>query len=422
MTLIRNIAAMLLSQIGGYAIPLLTIPYLSRTLGVEGFGTIGLTMTIASFASMLADWGFSLSATQLVAQNSTDHEALREVFWDTILAKLALAALACAASAAVITMTPSLHRIVPLLPFVFINIFAASLNVFWFLQGLERLGRIAIIGAALQAAGVPLLFWLVKNGADVSMALAVQSIPVVGAAAASILIAANAIRLTPVRFSLQGAKRQLHDGASLFASNTAISLYTQSQVPMLGFAASPTEVGFYHGADRVRRAVQGLIGPVSAAVYPRLNNLVITDPPAAARLMVVLLWAQGGATLLVGVALFFAAPLIVTGFLGDAYAPAIPILRCLSALPFVIGVSNALGYNMMIPLGERSVCTKIVSASAILGTALLVPACIWHGAIGAAVATALTEIFTTMTMLIWYVLRGRSLLRAMASTDAPSRP
>lgn len=56
-------------QVAGYVFPLITMPYLARIIGVEGFGKIAFASAIMVWIQTIADWGFNLTATRDVAQN-----------------------------------------------------------------------------------------------------------------------------------------------------------------------------------------------------------------------------------------------------------------------------------------------------------------------------------------------------------------
>ncbi|HDL8011399.1 TPA: oligosaccharide flippase family protein, partial [Yersinia enterocolitica] len=65
----RNIFSLLLLQGSNYIIPLLTLPYLTRVLGVEGFGVYSLTLSLAQYFVILIDFGFNLSASKKIAEH-----------------------------------------------------------------------------------------------------------------------------------------------------------------------------------------------------------------------------------------------------------------------------------------------------------------------------------------------------------------
>ena len=68
----KNIAALFVLQVSVYLIPLITTPYLARTLEVANFGLLGVASAIVSYVSMLSDWGFAFTATRETARHAGD--------------------------------------------------------------------------------------------------------------------------------------------------------------------------------------------------------------------------------------------------------------------------------------------------------------------------------------------------------------
>ncbi|EJL6346896.1 oligosaccharide flippase family protein, partial [Vibrio cholerae] len=52
----KNVISLFILQGSNYVIPLLTLPYLTRTLGVEGFGIFGLVIAVAQYFVLFTDF------------------------------------------------------------------------------------------------------------------------------------------------------------------------------------------------------------------------------------------------------------------------------------------------------------------------------------------------------------------------------
>jgi O-antigen/teichoic acid export membrane protein len=193
-------------------------------------------------------------------------------------------------------------------------------------------------------------------------------------------------------------KGQLKSGAKIFISTGAINLYTQSNILILSALTGSAQIGLYYGAERIRRAVQSLIGPAGVALFPRINNLMTHDRSAAKNMMMRMLLIQGGFTFLTSLTMFFVAPWGVPLVLGKDYIDAIAVVQWLSPLPFVIGISNVLGINIMLPLDMKNEFSVIVTVSAIINFLAMVALCPSLGAVGAAMSQLISEMFVTTTM------------------------
>src|ERR1035437_2531234 len=84
----KNFSYLLLLQNVNYIIPLLLLPYLTRTLGADNFGKITFAQAFVTYVILLTDFGFNTSSTQEIVRVRDDKEALSKVFWSTTITKL----------------------------------------------------------------------------------------------------------------------------------------------------------------------------------------------------------------------------------------------------------------------------------------------------------------------------------------------
>ncbi|MBD4005361.1 oligosaccharide flippase family protein, partial [Xanthomonas citri pv. citri] len=66
-------------------------------------------------------------------------------------------------------------------------------------------------------------------------------------------------------------------GFHVFISTSAISLYSTGIVIILGFISGPTSVGNFNAANTIRNALQGLLNPITQAIYPRISSTLVLN-------------------------------------------------------------------------------------------------------------------------------------------------
>src|SRR5690554_3233147 len=103
-----NFAYLLMLQVANYVFPLITIPYLARVIGVEGFGKIAFAAAIILWLQTIADWGFNYTATRDVAKSRDDPERISEIFSNVLWARLFLMAVSFALLVMAISFVPYL--------------------------------------------------------------------------------------------------------------------------------------------------------------------------------------------------------------------------------------------------------------------------------------------------------------------------
>jgi hypothetical protein len=89
---------------------------------------------------------------------------------------------------------------------------------------------------------------------------------------------------------------------------------------------------------------------------------------------------------------------LISLFLGPEYEGAVPALRWLSWTLFLVGLSNVLGVQIMLPFGMQHIFTRIIAGSGLFNLAAIMPLAYYFGATGASVSIVLTEAIVTALM------------------------
>ncbi len=64
---VRNLLSLAVLQGSLYLIPLLSLPYLTRVLGIEGYGLLVMVQSVIFYFTLVTDYGFNLSATKAIS-------------------------------------------------------------------------------------------------------------------------------------------------------------------------------------------------------------------------------------------------------------------------------------------------------------------------------------------------------------------
>ncbi len=415
--LIKNILSLFALQASGYLIPLITTPYLARTLGVEHYGIFGIASSLIGYVGLVTDWGFGLTGTREVARNASHPAALRKIYWNTLFAKALLCGSALTVFIPAIWIVPQWHQMIPILLVFLVGPITGIFGTGWMLQGLEKIVGYATISLINRLLAVPLIFALVHSPEDLIVLAAIGSGLGITSAVISFWAANRAVALLPMHFDLNGAYQQIKSGTSTFLMTGGINLYTQSNVVLIGMIAGPVQVGLYLGADKIHWASLGLIHQVSAAVYPRINNLLVSSPKRAHKLMMLTLITQALFGLFLSVTMYLSAGIVTRVFLGNQFIDAIPIIQWFSAVPFLVGLSNAIGINMMFPFHMNTEVARITLASGVFNVVTLSLLTYIEGAVGAVISVVMTQALVTLSMA-WIVYTRRKIIFKIQDASA----
>jgi O-antigen/teichoic acid export membrane protein len=393
-------------QAANMALPLATLPYLFRVLGPSHFGAYVFAQAVIAYLVLLADYGFNWSATADIARVQNDHDAVTRIFWRTQAAKALVACAGLVLLVLGVLLVPKMIELRPIMFATFPFVIGTVLFPQWLFQGLERMFFITVSTLSARVLVIPLTYLLVHSPDDTWLAALINSMSTVvaGIVAHALIVRARMISLWMP--SANEVMEAFREGWHVFISTAAVSLYTTTNSVLLGFLAGNVTLGYFGAADKIRNAAQALIGPLSNALYPRVNALFAEDAAKAYALVRKALYSMSAIMLAISAMLWAGAPLIVRLAMGPQYAPAVDVLRWMAFVPLLVSLNNVLGLQMMLPLGMKKKFSEILLGSGVFNVALLVPLAIRLGAQGAAMSVLATEVLVTGCMAL-YLIRKR---------------
>ena len=187
----------------------------------------------------------------------------------------------------------------------------------------------------------------------------------------------------------------LKDGAALFMFQASVSMYTSANVFILGLFVPPYAVGIYAGAERITKSILGLLGPVNQALYPRMNAIIHESFESGRRTIRRAFWLVLIFTMIIAATIELTAPLLVRILLGSRFQESIIPLRILAVLVPIIGASNMLGVQWMIPLRKDKAFNLVVIASGVINLCLATLLARRFSANGMAIAVVCAELCVT---------------------------
>lgn len=407
----RNFLALTGLQVANILLPLLTLPYLFRTLGPERFGAYSLCQAVLAQAVIITDYGFNLSATQQVARSRQSVAAVSEIFWSVEAAKALTGIISLCLILTAVAAVPQFKALPPLVLAGSPLVIAAIIFPQWLFQGLERMTVITSCSLGARFVTIPFIFLMVTSPDDVALAMLISACgPLMAGIGACVFIHRQGL-VKWHKPQLKTIFGQITGGFHLFVSNAAISLYTTITPITLGLLAGTHAVGIFSAADRIRQALQSLLSPIGTVFFPKISALHIRDPQAARKLTHRLLVLQGTAASLAATFLIVFADPLLRLVVGQSYSASTVVLQILAPTLFLVALSNVFGIQTMLPLGMGSTFTKIVMLSGILNLTLIALLAPRIGAPGAAIGVLCTEATVTLVMAAALKARGINIFK-----------
>ena len=400
-----------------YLLAVVTVPYLTRTLGPATWGALAVVQAFAACLGLAVDFGFTFSGTRDAARVRDDRQSLKEVLSAVQGAKLLLALLGCGVALVVEHYLPLFREHAAAFWWSVLWAVLQGLNLMWFFQGIERMQLVAILDFIARVLAVVATFAFVKGPADMWLVLAFQAGASLLSLLVSVVLAGKAAGFTvPPSGSVTKA---LRCSVRTFIPRNASSFFTTGNTFLLGFFVRPELVGFYGGADRICRAIVGLLAPASEAVYPRITNVAIHSRKRALHLARLGALVIVSGSLVMAVATYALAPMLVRVLLGPGYDSAVTPLRILTILLPTIAFRNVIAIHWMLPLDLEGELNLVVLACGVLNLVLAMLIVPRYGVIGMAWVVVVSQVFASVAA--WLVLRWME-LDPFSGTPPPDIP
>ena len=406
--LIVNYSSLTALQVSNYLLPIITFPYLVRVLGPGKYGLVNFAMAFAGYFIVVVNYGFHLSATREISIARNDPETLSRKFWAVLFTKILLLVLSAPFFLLTIFLVAPFAKETGIFLLTFLLIAGAALFPDWFFQGVENMKAIAAINISAKILWTAAVFVFIRarSGAIVLILLnGLASLAIGAVGLATALMKFNLIFKPP---GLKEISQTLKNGYHVFLSTLSISLYTTSNVFLLGLFAGNEAAGYFAAADKIRLAVQGLFGNAGQTIYPRTAKLFSESGEKAIAFLKKYLKIILITALPITMAMFLFARQIVTIILGKQYLTSVLPFKILLFLPLLIALSNIYGIQIMLNTGYKKDFAKIVFQAGALNLILALILIPYFQATGAATAVLAAEMFVTTAM--WKFVRKKEIL------------
>lgn len=382
-TVASNFGYLTLLQIASYIFPLLTIPYLARVIGVEGFGKIAFAGAVILWLKTVSDWGFNYTATRDVALNREDINKVSEIFSNVLWARVILMLISLLFLIIAIVTIPYFreNKSILLISFLLVpgNIFFPE----WFFQAMERMKFITILSLTSKLVFTLLVFIFIKEKSDFILQPLFISLGFIvsGFFATYIIMVKWKVKIH--KPNITEIFKTIKGSTDVFINNIMPNLYNSFSTVLLGFYGGSVANGLLDAGSKFINISQQFLSIISRVFFPLLSRK-IDSHNLYAKINICL-------SILACISLFTLAPFIISFFYTKEFSEAVIVLRVMSISIIFLAISSTFGTNYMIVKGHEKVLRNTTFISSILGFILAFPMIHFYNFIGAALVVTITR-------------------------------
>jgi PST family polysaccharide transporter len=389
---IKNFFSLTVLQIINYALPLLVIPYLFSTLGADKFGLVIFAQSFVAYFGFVINYGFNLSAVREISLHRGDIKKVSEIYSVVTSIKCIFLIIAFLLLILAVVTFDVLYENWILYIFTFALLIESILFPFWFYQGMEKMKYITIIYSISKIIVTALIFIFIKSPDDY---LVLPLLYFVGSMTTGIMSSFILFKTFKIKYSrprVNEMRECLIDGWYLFVSNLTKNVYKNSNIFILGLVSNTVFVGYYALAEKVIKALQALMGPLSDTLYPYISKTSTEKGKTLNSIFKISKFYTAILIVIVSAVIFF-APLIAAIVSGgsDDIGSVVINIRILSAV-ILFGVLNDLfGIIGLINLGYKKYYMNSILLVAMINLSLCFYLANYLQDMGAAIALAISE-------------------------------
>lgn len=268
---LKNSLCLYLLSFTKLIVPFLTLPYLTRVLSVDCYGTIAYVKSLMGYVQLIIDFGFLLSVTKAITElkKANDWYRISTIVITTTFTRIFLGTVSLFIICMLTAVIPILKNNLLYVILIFISVF---ITIFWMdflFRGIEQMKILSFRFFVSKIIATILIFCLIKSDEDLVL---MGVIEILGS-----LIAAGCSMIEIVKLKLQfiipSFKQCLHilfDSLSYFMSNFSTTAFTLMVTFLVGLYLDSSNVAFWSLALQIVVGIQSFYTPILDALYPAM--------------------------------------------------------------------------------------------------------------------------------------------------------
>lgn len=266
----KNFIYNVLYQVLILIIPLLTMPYISRTLGADGVGIYAYTYSIAYYFMIIAMLGLNNYGNRTIAKVRDNKEELSKQFCSIYFFQLITSLILIIAYFIYVFVFDNQYKNIALIQSMYV--ISSMVDINWFFFGIEKFKLTITRNTIIKVLSLILIFMFVKSPNDVWK----YTVILAGSTLSSNIVLFSFLwkYIKVVKVSLNDIFKHFKPCLILFLPVIAVSIYKIMDKVMLGSLSTVIEVGYYENAEKITQVPISIITALGTVMLPRVTNML----------------------------------------------------------------------------------------------------------------------------------------------------
>jgi len=352
MSLRKNIVSNFILTASTILFPLITFPYITRTLSNASIGKVFFIDAFTQYFIIFSAIGIPFYGVREVARIKNDVERRSKLVIELLLLQVILSVVFSSLFIGIHFFIPQLKGSWDLIKISCLTIIANAFLIEWFYQGIENFAYITKRSLIIKVLSVVSILVLVKADHDYTIYYLILSAVVLFNA---MLNTGNYFKKFHAKFNDKlNVKQHLKPLLILFSINVSVSIYAILDTVILGFLTSDKDVSLYNVPLKLVKMYWLVVSGVGTTLIPRMSALFVEkDVDGISALLSKSLSIVFLLTLPFCFFCIFFSKEILFLIAGEKYLHATLVIKILSVVPLIIGVCNVMGTQFLLPIGHE---------------------------------------------------------------------
>jgi len=383
--------------------PLILVPYVSRTVGIERYGITEFSLEIALFFGAMLLFGYDFTMSRKLSQNRNDRQMVNGLFWNVFYSRLLMSSVLLPAFLFLGMFFLSELFTVEILLYCALFIASRIFSSWWFYQGLEKIKWIAWGNFASKLILLSMVLLMVNDQDDYPWV-------VFGYAASQLTVNFLSWWILIKMEKLRAIALVAKDIFTLIGSSVYVFL---NEFSVIGFAAlnlllvkeylSPRELGIYVSAMKIVVISHNLvIQSLSKSLFPNLALALKNSRETYLSQWRKFRFYLAGFLLVLGLGILLLRNQIVFLLFGPEYEEVSSYLVYTAFLPFFKGMTNIYGWQGLYVIEKEKTMAGITLVIGITTLTLLLWVIPKYGVTGVLLVRNLHEFLLMLSTALFF--------------------
>lgn len=364
-TVLANFGYLSILQAYSVLLPLLTVPYLMRVLGLEVYGLVVYAQAIIQYFVIIVNFGFNITATKDISIHRDDKAKVEEIVSSVLISKIILFLISFVSLAVAVYTIPALREHALLYFFSMALCLSEVVFPIWFFQGVEKMRYITIVNVISRTLFAACIFIFIKAPEQYLF------IPVFNGFGA-LIGGAYALWVVFYKEKIAFSFQPFHviwyyvkESAPLFMTRASAQVYVRTNIVVVGSFLGMAEAGFYDLALKVVTVLGMPFQTLKQAIFPKVSkdlNLAFVHKAIKIVILVAVIMIAGTELI---------APYVMRVLTGSDSLTAVQTLRLLVFILLAMVMSGFFGEQLLIPFGKKKAYVRGMLTTAVFYFSLL---------------------------------------------------